>query len=70
MKFSLPGFKRSSSGESDAGEGDKLQRGAVADDDASAIKPASLARARAQFIAAAVVLIVLLALFVFQLMSV
>ena len=70
MKFSLPGFKRSSSGESDAGEGDKLQRGAVADDDASAIKPASLARARAQLIAAAVVLMVLLALFVFQLMSV
>ena len=70
MKFTLPGFKRSSSGGAAAKEGDMAQPGAVAEDAVSAEKPASLARTRQKILAAVVVLMALLALFVFQLMSV
>ena len=70
MKFSLPGFKKSSSREEDVQEADKALPGPVIDDDDGAIRPVSLARTRLRILAAALVLMALLALFVFQLMSV
>ena len=70
MKFSLPGFNKSSSREEDVQEADKALPGPVIDDDDGAIRPVSLARTRLRILAAALVLMALLALFVFQLMSV
>jgi phosphomannomutase/phosphoglucomutase len=69
MKFSLPGFRKSASQEDAADEDRKAQPGLSAVDPALAIKPVSLRRVRLKILGAAVMLMLLLALFVFQIMS-
>ena len=69
MKFSLPGFRKSASQEDAADKGGKAQPGPFAVDPAPASKPVSLSRTRLKILGAAVVLMLLLALFVFQIMS-
>ena len=69
MKFSLPGFRKSASPEELADEGGKAQPVSSALTPALNIKPVSLSRTRLKLLGAAVVLMLLLALFVFQVMS-
>ena len=69
MKFSLPGFRKSASPEELADEGGKAQPVSFALTPALNIKPVSLSRTRLKLLGAAVVLMLLLALFVFQVMS-
>src|SRR5210317_1177140 len=69
MKFSLPGFRKSASTEELADEGGKAQPVLSALTPALNVKPVSLSRTRLKLLGAAVVLMLLLALFVFQVMS-
>jgi phosphomannomutase/phosphoglucomutase len=68
MKLSLPGFRKSSPEDGAADKAGKaVQAGAVAP--GGTVKPVSLGKTRLKLAATAVVLMTLLALFIFQLMS-